>query len=57
VLQRLSAPPKPTLSSILSLQNLSAALANMNHQILLSTLSGLGISSSAHCWIASYLAV
>jgi hypothetical protein len=45
-----------SLSSVLILLDLSTAFDPVNHQILLSTLSGLGVSVSPHYWIVSYLA-
>jgi hypothetical protein len=56
VMEALHTAKADTLSSVLILLDLSAEFNNVNHQILLSTLRGLGISGSAHSWIASYLA-
>ena len=56
VTQALRTAKADSLSSVLILLDLSAAFDTVNHQILLSTLSGLVASGSAHSWIASYLA-
>ena len=52
---RLSTLPILTLSPLFS-SSLSFPLPSTHHQILLSTLSGLGVSGYTHSWIASYLA-
>ena len=56
VTEALHSAKADSLSSVLILLDLSFALDTVNHQILLSTLSGLGVSGSAYSWIASYLA-
>ena len=56
VTEALHSAQASSLSSVLILLDLSAAFDTVNHKILLSTLSELGISGTAHSWFASYLA-
>ena len=55
VTESLRAAGANSLSSVLILLDLSAAFDTVNHQILLSTLEGMGVSGSALSLFASYL--
>ncbi|KAI4883135.1 hypothetical protein NFI96_020585, partial [Prochilodus magdalenae] len=55
VTQRLHAARSAKLSSVLILLNLSAAFDTVNHKILLSVLTDLGITGTAWKWFESYL--
>ncbi|XP_076854565.1 uncharacterized protein LOC143509593 [Brachyhypopomus gauderio] len=55
VTEKLHAARANGLSSVLILLDLSAAFDTVNHEILLSILSGLGITGNAWTWFASYL--
>ncbi|KAK9535963.1 hypothetical protein VZT92_005791 [Zoarces viviparus] len=55
VTESLHAARANSLSSVLILLDLSAAFDTVNHQILLSTLEGMGVSGSALSLFASYL--
>ncbi|KAI4895171.1 hypothetical protein NFI96_005324, partial [Prochilodus magdalenae] len=55
VTERLHAARSAKLSSVLILLDLSAAFDTVNHKILLSVLTNLGITSTAWKWFESYL--
>ncbi|XP_049330258.1 uncharacterized protein LOC111194348, partial [Astyanax mexicanus] len=55
VTEKLHAAKATNLSSVLILLDLSAAFDTVNHSILLSILTSLGITGSAWQWFASYL--
>ncbi|KAI4895434.1 hypothetical protein NFI96_007291 [Prochilodus magdalenae] len=55
VTERLHAARSAKLSSVLILLNLSAAFDTVNHKILLSVLTDLGITGTAWKWFESYL--
>ncbi|XP_076858335.1 uncharacterized protein LOC143512193 isoform X2 [Brachyhypopomus gauderio] len=55
VTEKLHAARATGLSSVLILLDLSVAFDTVNHEILLSILSGLGITGNAWTWFASYL--
>ncbi|KAI4888487.1 hypothetical protein NFI96_000281 [Prochilodus magdalenae] len=55
VTERLHAARSAKLSSVLILLDLSAAFDTVNHKILLSVLTDLGITGTAWKWFESYL--
>ncbi|KAF5896568.1 reverse transcriptase, partial [Clarias magur] len=55
VTEKLHAARSAKLSSVLILLDLSAAFDTVNHKILLSILTSLGICGTAWQWFASYL--
>ncbi|KAI4889608.1 hypothetical protein NFI96_014629 [Prochilodus magdalenae] len=55
VTERLQTARSAKLSSVLILLNLSAAFDTVNHKILLSVLTDLGITGTAWKWFESYL--
>ncbi|KAI4887758.1 hypothetical protein NFI96_006760 [Prochilodus magdalenae] len=55
VTERLHAARSAKLSSVLILLDLSAAFDTVNHKILLSVLTDLGITGTAWKWFKSYL--